>query len=1190
MRLKSLEIQGFKSFPDKTRLDFGEGITAVVGPNGSGKSNIADAVRWVLGEQSTKTLRGASMADVIFDGTQGRKAVGYAIVSLVIDNSDNVLADSDKELVISRRLYRSGESEYRIGQNLVRLRDIHELFMDTGLGRDGYSIIGQGRIAEIVSAKSNQRREIFEEAAGISKFRYRRAEAERRLAQAQENLLRLQDIAVELESRVEPLKRQSEKAAEFLKLSEERRGLEVSLWNLSLTELKVRLAEQENKVLICRNDYEHLENESGAIEQNIAEIYREMQQLSVNAEEKRATIRELEDRLAKSVAQVAVWQNDIGHNEQTVERLQQEISSFDITGREVVAELEKKKAEHENIKTEIERLQTRAEAAKQRLTEQREQRERLDQEISGLQVRKGSLENATSELRLEQAANSSIMLESASRLEALRSSSNTHNHAVKEAEKNIAECKNQIRETEEQISSLQNSQQGYALKRQSRDKRRRELDEKIIQLADNAHKYDSRVKLLEDLEANMEGYPNSVRYILSESKRGALPGVFGTVSSLISTKQKYITAIETAFGAAMQNIVVEYENIAKRAMRMLQSGGKGRATFLPLTSFSGREMDIRQLEGYSAFIGVASSLVECDDKFRGIIARILGRVAVVEDLDSATEIARSTKFQFRIVTLDGQVINSGGSFTGGSTAKTAGVLSRKNEIEHLRIQADEFIKQKDELEPQNKAILQELSSLDAALSGIAGELQSKHDEKTRLGFMLLQLEKTLEIENENCLLSERELENLQQRLQQIEQGETDSAQILEELLAQSSKLEAEITSAQNRRQALSVGIENMAQSLNEQNMAELAASKDADIFAAEIERLHDQLENADVRVQSLHEEHKNVLTKNDEICALIETQGSEKQHLTEQVEVAQNEIKALLEKRTTCESQTTKLRQQEREVSAKREDISRELARLEERRTSMQQEYDAIIANLWDTYEMTRSQAAELAQPLDDPLHAKRRLAELRNKIRALGTVNVEAIDEYKEVYERYTFLTAQIKDVVDARERLLTLINELTEEMRTIFRENFHNIAVQFSKIFVQLFGGGSGELSLTDENDVLESGIDINVQPPGKAVKNISLLSGGEQALIAIAIYFAILKVKPAPFCLLDEIEAALDDINVVRFASYLRQMCNKTQFIAITHRRGTMEEADMLYGVTMQEEGVSKLLELRVSEVETRFGAKI
>ena len=1190
MRLKSLEIQGFKSFPDKTRLDFGEGITAVVGPNGSGKSNIADAVRWVLGEQSTKTLRGASMSDVIFDGTQGRKAVGYAMVSLVIDNSDHALAESDDELIITRRLYRSGESEYRIGQNLVRLRDIHELFMDTGLGRDGYSIIGQGRIAEIVSAKSNQRREIFEEAAGISKFRYRRAEAERRLAQAQENLLRLQDIVSELEGRVEPLRRQSEKAAEFLKLSEERRGLEVSIWNLSLIQLKAQLAEQENKVLICKNDYEHLENESNAAEQNIAEIYREMQQLSVDAEDKRGAIRELEEKLAKSDAQVAVWENDISHNEQTAERLKQEISGFDMTGREVAIELERKKTEHTDILTELERLQGKMEAEKQRLTEQREQAERLGRELAELSVRKNSLENAVSELRLEQAANSSIMVESISRLEALRQSADSHDRAVDEARANIAECAKQIEENDEQISSLQNSQQGYALKRQSREKRRRELEEKIMQLADNARQYQNRVKLLEDLEANMEGYPNSVRYILGESRRGALRGIFGAVSSLISTKQENITAIETAFGAAMQNIVVEDENTAKRAMRMLQSEGKGRATFLPLTSFSGTEMNTRQLEGYPAFVGVASALVDCDEKFRGIIARLIGRVAVVEDLDSATEIARATKFQFRIVTLDGQVINSGGSFTGGSTARTAGVLGRKNEIERLREQAADLIKQREELEPQNKAILQELSSLDASLSGLAGELQSAQDEKTRLGFMGSQLEKTLENEQENCRLAKRELEDLRERLSRIEQGETDSAKMLEELSTQTAELDAEINSVQERRQAVAVGIESMTQAQNERSMTELAARKDTDTIASEIERLQDQLENADARMQSLHDEHENVLKQNDEIREAIESQVGEKQLLSQGVEQLQGEIKSLLEKRTEREAETTRLRQQEREISARREEISRELARLEERRASMQQEYDSIIASLWDAYEMTRSQAAELASPVEDPPLAKRRLMELRGKIRALGTVNVEAIEEYREVYERYTFLTAQIKDVVDARERLLKLISELTDEMRTIFHDNFKHIAVQFSRIFTQLFGGGSGELKLTDEADVLESGIDINVQPPGKVIKNLTLLSGGEQALVAIAIYFAILKVKPAPFCLLDEIEAALDDVNVVRFAAYLRQMCDKTQFIAITHRRGTMEEADMLYGVTMQEEGVSKLLELRVSEVEARLGTTI
>ncbi|MCL2068910.1 MAG: chromosome segregation protein SMC [Oscillospiraceae bacterium] len=1183
MRLASLEIQGFKSFPDKTRLEFGEGITAVVGPNGSGKSNIADAVRWALGEQSSKTLRGGRMDDVIFGGTQNRKSVGYASVALTIDNSDGMLADYDSEITVSRRLYRSGESEYRIGASMVRLRDIHELFMDTGLGRDGYSIIGQGKIAEIVSAKSGQRREIFEEAAGIAKFRYRREEAERRLAQAQDNLLRINDILLELEGRVEPLRIQSEKAKEFLALSEERRSLEVSLWMLALTELRSRLSEQENKILVSKNDYEQLETDSERLELQIAGTYRDMQELSAHMDVKRNDIRNLDEHKARCETRIAVSQSDIGHNEQNATRLRGELAGFDLNSREVEELLAAKQEEYNHAKDELERMHSRMEAAKQNLDEQRMQVEKLDAEILGLENRKAVVEGTAADLRLEQAASSSLMAESKSRLETLRGGVLAHDAAVAEVGESIAECALMLERESERVAGLANARQGYELKRESREKRLRELRDEHSALLGNAAQRQARAKLLEDLEANMEGYPGSVKHILSESRKGALSGVFGAVSSLISTKQEHITAIETAFGAAMQNIVVQDENTAKRAMRMLQSAGAGRATFLPVSSYSGKAMDASGIKKHPAFIGVASELVDCDPKFSGVIGRLLGRVAIVADLDSATVIARENRFAFRIVTLDGQVIHSGGSFTGGSTVKTAGVLGRKNEIERLRSRAAEFSAQAEGLEPKLRAAAQELSALDAALSGTVGELQSAQEEKVRLELLGSQLGRNLEAAQENRGNARAELAALTQRLEQIGRGEADMGKLQEELSVQLAELEAQIASVRGRKMHLAAGTETASQALSEQSMAHLAAGKDADTLAAEIGRLQDQIENAGMRSEQITAELAQVLSQNEETARLIAGLREEIEGLSGKADEFGREIAALAEQRIGLEAETTKLRQEERGLSSRREDVSRELARLEERRASMQVEYDNIIKSLWDEYELTRSQAAQQAQPVADRPKAQRRLTELRGRIRGLGSVNVEAVEEYREVYERYTFLTAQVKDVTEARERLLELIGQLTEEMRTLFRDNFVKIAAQFSRVFRQLFGGGHGELTLTGDGDVLEAGIEINVQPPGKVIKNLTLLSGGEQALVAICIYFSILKVKPAPFCLIDEIEAALDDVNVTRFAAYLRQMCSDTQFIAITHRRGTMEEADTLYGVTMQEEGVSKLLELRLNEIE-------
>jgi len=1190
LRLRSLEIQGFKSFPDKTKLQFGDGITAVVGPNGSGKSNIADAVRWVLGEQSTKNLRGQRMEDVIFGGTQTRKAQGFAQVQLTIDNADRALGFDDDEVIISRKLYRSGESEYRLGNTLVRLKDIHELLMDTGLGRDGYSIIGQGRIAEIVSAKSTQRREIFEEAAGIAKYRYRKEEAEKKLNQAEENLLRLRDILAELEGRVSPLKDQADKAKSFLALSGEKRSLEISLWLMGLERLKGQMAGQEDNIFRCKSQYEQMERESAGIEEKIGTHYRQSQEMGAQTESHRAQIKSLEERLSKGEAERAVLQNDVRHNELSVQRLLQELESAGTGVEHLAGQIGQKQRELEESAGVLAAMAGKIEAGEQRLAEQKEQASRVVEEIAGLNARFASLTGAMGDARTERAASETLRTENTQRLQALRQSSGGQASAVMQLQQSIKECEAQQQERQKDIDSLSNSLRGYQLKRDSRAEKLEGVQKQRQELENQAAQKQQRAKLLEDLEASMEGFAHSVKYILGESKKGALGGVYGPVSSLIRVPERYALAIETALGGALQNVVVENEDVAKRAIRMLQGAKAGRATFLPVSAVKGRTLDAGNAIGDRGYVGVAAELVQCDKPFAGVLSYLLGRVCIVEDLDAGTRIAKAAGYSFRIVTLDGQVINAGGSYTGGSTGKQTGLLSRRGEIEALTAQAKDLRDKARAVEQDSRTLAQELSALDASLSGVLAERQTAQEELVRLGYARESLEKELSQARTNQALAEKELETLASRLEELEGTELTSARMIEELEAQIAALAESLDAATARRDALTEGTENISASLADQRMTHLSAHKDHELLGQEIVRMREQMENAGARGEQV----KNEITGLEQQCAIIQSQiealAAERLHLNEEIERYTQSIKELLEQRTNLEAATTELRAQEREVSGRREVISRELARLEERRSSLQTDYDAIIAKLWDEYELTRSQAKGETVEIEDHEKAQRKLSDLRAKIRALGTVNVAAIEEYAQVSERYEFLSGQVADVENARGQLRQLILDLTGEMRELFSQNFQKIAEQFSKIFIQLFGGGKAELTLTQEEDVLEAGVDIFVQPPGKIIKNLSLLSGGEQAFVAIAIYFAILKVKPAPFVLLDEIEAALDDVNVTRFAGYLRLMTRKTQFIAITHRRGTMEEADVLYGVTMQDEGISKLLELHVSEIEEKLGSGV
>lgn len=1189
MRLRSLEIQGFKSFPDKTKLDFNDGITAVVGPNGSGKSNIADSVRWVLGEQSSKTLRGGKMEDVIFGGTQLRKAQGFAQVQLTIDNTDRALPCDSDMVTIMRKLYRSGESEYRLNGASVRLKDVYELLMDTGLGRDGYSIIGQGKIAEIVGAKSSQRREIFEEAAGISKYRYRKAEAQRRLEGAEENLLRLRDILDELESRVEPLRIQAEKAKQYLEYSGEKKTLEISLWVETLDRSKALMRGQEDKILLCRTQYEEIEAEFNGTEQEIAARGDEMRRLAVEIDESSARIRSLEEKSAEYTRQMAVMENDMAHNTATIQRVRAELDQSGVSGDELEARIHSQRQDIAAKEQDMNALESKKKGLQEQLNAVSGDKSVCAERIDALKERRFALTQSVNEAKLSSASSTSLIDETISRLDALRDGAVIKDENVRRLEKEVTDCAELLDSIGENIGSLQNARTGHEMKLRGRREKLEGLMARRQKLEDEARQHRQRAKLLFDMENSMEGFQNSVKFVMNKASSGALRGVFGPVSRLLDAEDKYALAIEIALGAAMQNIAVEDESVAKRAIGMLKDARSGRCTFLPVSTVKGKRLSEPWLLQMAGFVGIAAELVRFEPRFTGIIDQLLGRIVIVRDLDCATAVAKRGGYRFRVVTLDGQVVNAGGSMTGGYAARSAGILSRAGEIEALKKKAALLDEEIAGLDEQAKGIREELSAVTATLSGVDGEIATAQEDRIRYEAELRQLRNAHEEAIRLREQSAEEYNRLTDRLRELREQNVSNSDLIADMERQLEQVAEQLSEENQIRDALTEKSRAFSESMAGYNMEAMALSRDIDGLRRMMEQLNSQQADQTRHREELERQAAECEEKNAQTQTLILQASREREECAGLVAELEKSAAEKRAGRDRQEAQAAALRAGQKEIIARRDNMGRELARLEEKKAAMHGEYDQIIARLWDEYEIAPSEAMEIAQPVEDTAMGQRRLAELKNKIRALGSVNTAAVEEYREVSQRYTFLRDQTDDAEKSRTELLRLINQLTEEMQAIFMDNFQRIANHFSSIFRELFGGGKGGLTLTNPDDVLESGIDIHVQPPGKLIGNLSALSGGEQALVAIAIYFAILKVKPSPFVLLDEIEAALDDVNVVKYAQYLRTICNRTQFIAITHRRGTMEEADVLYGVTMQEEGVSKLLTLNVNELESKLGLK-
>ena len=1187
MILKSLEIQGFKSFPDKTTLSFGKGITAVVGPNGSGKSNISDAVRWVLGEQSSKTLRGSKMEDVIFNGTAQRRAVGFAEVSLIIDNRARVLDFDSDDVKVTRRYYRSGESEYLLNNATVRLKDVQLLFMDTGLGRDGYSIIGQGRIDDIVASRSDERREIFEEAAGIAKYRYRKNEAERRLKSTEENLLRLRDILQELEERVGPLKTQSEKAKKYLEYAQEKKGLEIGVWLNTLDRSRDTLRELDSRLELARTQYDTAGEAMDDTERELEALVEAARLLEAELETLRGEISHYEEEAVRCDGNADLVRNNREHNEENIARIMSESEQaaqgnlqLEETVREREAEIAAKQeqiAEAERRQVELaqewETLLHSNEEVSGRIEELNRQAAAFAAQLSDIRVRAVTGESSLAEITLRVSQLTALLATQTEQRDALR--------AEREAVEKDTE------KQKETIEQLQNAARGYEMRLASRTTRletaRQEADRLTLDVEEKAR----RIHLLEEMERNLEGFSHSVRIVAKQAQRGELRGIRGPVSRLIHTEGEYALAIETALGGAAQHVIVEREEDAKRGIAYLKETKNGRATFLPMASMKGSRLQEKGLEAEAGFVGIASDLVRTDKEYEEIATYLLGRVAVAEDLDYAVVIARKYGYKFRIVTLDGQVVNAGGSLSGGSHVKEAGLLSRRSEIEKLEAARAKLAEKEVAAREALKALQQEVSAVQAELSGLQGELITAQEDAIRLEGESHRLDGLLETCVAAIEAESREIGELNARADECRHSIAEAEQQTAAVTEQTAGLEKELETLSGGREQLAAQREQLADRMSEQKLAVVGFHKEIEGIRAAIDELRARQADQDGARALMQQQIEQLQAHSTELTAQEALLREQAEHLRTQSREADARVKALTERRTADEARQTQLRQQSRGKAEERELLGREVVRLEEKYAAAQKETEDVLRRLYEEYELTRAEAEQQAAVIEDMAAATRRLTELKNKIRALGSVNVEAIDEYREVSERYEFLNTQVQDVEISREELLKLIGELTVQMREMFMDRFRQINLQFGEVFRDLFGGGKAELVLTDPDDILGSGIEMHAQPPGKVILNMDALSGGEKALVATALLFAILKVTPSPFCMLDEVEAALDDVNVDRYAQYLRRMCDKTQFIVITHRRGTMEEADVLYGVTMQEQGISKLLELRASEVEAKLG---
>ena len=1187
MYLKSLEVQGFKSFPDKTLIRFGDDITAIVGPNGSGKSNISDAILWVMGEQSTKTLRGAKMEDVIFGGTQKRAAVGFAEATLTLDNTDRALPYDADEVMVTRRYYRSGDSEYYINRQSARLRDIHEMFMDTGLGREGYSNIGQGRIDEILSLKSADRREIFEEAAGISKYRHRKEETERKLQHTEDNLLRIGDKVSELELQLEPLKVQSEKAKRYLELKEELQGVEVAVWLDTLDKLSAAAKKAEE-------DYASASFVLNQAKDDLEKLYAQSEQMGSllrhrdeELENIRMQVNLLEATHQQMDGQLAVLQSNIANNDSNITRIEEELQGQEDRSGGITAQLEQTAQRITQIEGELAQKRDALNALQQELTAMAANAQGITRQFLELRAAESSLTADIAGREADLRGLESSLQENAQRQQELKADLDAGNAREAAAKQDLDSCRKELRKAQEDVTAANNTISGYTLRQDTRAKRRDELTAQQRELTAQLDSVQAKTKVFRAMERDYENYQKSVRMVMQEAQKGVLPNIHGPVSRLIRAEDDYTVAIEIALGGAMQQIVVDNEQDAKAAISYLKRTGGGRATFLPISTIRGKELTEKGLEKCRGYVGIASELVTTEKRYQGIIDNLLGRIVIVNDIDAAISMAKQYGNRFKIVTLDGQVVNPGGSMTGGSVNKETGILSRANELEKLTAQEKDLQGKLQTCEGELQEAQRSVDQVEFQLAAAKDQLREAEDQVLRLQGLEKQHEIMVQAITDALSSARREKEALDSRANADRERYAAQQAKLQVYTAQLEQTKAQIAALEGSQQESSESMNKITEQMTalKTEEAALEAEKNTAVnHIADLQALRSDMEGDREKKLALADAIRadNVRLEG-EIKALLERQQSNDEETARMRKSMEN----AMAQRTEAEATKTR---SEREAQEKNKDIlnmERACALLEQKKVTTAMEERQIVDKLWDSYELTPGTAVEKRGQIESVAAGTRHISELKRKIGTLGTPNLGAIEEYARVNERYSYLVEQRDDVLTSKRELETIIRNITQEMTTIFVAEFKKIDHHFGIVFEEMFGGGKGQLVLDDPDEPLTCGIEIRVQPPGKQLKTITLLSGGEKAFVATALYFAILKVRPTPFCLLDEIDAALDDRNVERFANYLRNLSTNTQFIVITHRRGTMEASDVLYGVTMQEQGVSKLLRLDLNQMEQQLG---
>ena len=1181
MYLKKLELQGFKSFADKTVLEFMPGITTVIGPNGSGKSNISDAIRWVLGEQSMKSLRGSKTEDVIFAGTQSRKSVGFAEVSMVMDNSDQKLPIEYSEVTITRKIYRSGESGYFINKTPCRLKDVLELFMDTGIGKDGYSIIGQGKIDEILSNKSDERRHIFEEAAGIVKYRVRKAESEKKLEQAKLNLLRINDIISEIETSIEPTRIQAEKAKQFLKLRDELKSIEIGLFIHNINDYKKRIEEVINDQDIYNTqlvrENERLSNIQETKEKlrasldNITEQIEKMQNLGFENDKKKEQIK----------ADINLNLEKISNNNSNFERLEKEIIENDERLKILEEEKDQKNSKKINLTENKEKFAKELEEKEASL---KELTDKMSSKELEMETKKKKVEDNTDE-KYEISNTISTLVanveNSKARKKVIEEEINSNISELDSSRMTKSEISQKFAEIEAKREKIKNNLNEIEAKRKEADSKLKDYDLKINQAESEMRMKDSRLKFLIETEKEKEGYIRSVKAILQDCEKDSSlkKGVHGVIANLVSVPKEYEVAIEMCLGQTMQNIVTDTEEDAKKLVNHLRKFNLGRASFLPISSVKGKKLD--KIKTEKGVIGIASDLVKFDKKYEQIILSLLGRTLIVDNMDNAIAIARKNSYGFRIVTLEGDVLNPSGAISGGSVStKTVNILGRSREIEDLKkyiAKLQEKIanlkKEKEDYESSIEDLLEEVTALDNELKDIEIVYATEKQKVISIEEAVSKVEKRLEKLRE-------EDKSIDEQLNINKETQKDLNDKILALDEENNNLNKEIEEfASNNKETQSIvddlnfDITNLKISVSSFDESEASIDEIVERINKDIENINISTANKQDQKEKIIEDNKNLELTNEELNTQIE-------NLIKEVSNSGNKVEELKNDRIAKNAKLEETEENFTDQMEKIDGLKEQINKADIKKSKYEVELEQIISKMWEEYEITPNDPGEYQEP-KNVAEVQKQVNELRSQMKELGSVNIDSIEEYKKLKERYDFMNEQRLDLETTMAKLRNVISDMTSVMKKQFEERFKIINKNFSEVFIELFGGGRAELKLTDEENILESGIEIEVQPPGKKLQNMMLLSGGERAFTAIALLFAILKINPAPFCVLDEIEAALDDVNVYRFAEYLKKFAQNSQFLVITHRKGTMEAANTVYGITMQENGISKLLSLDLKE---------